>query len=109
MDTSFRFIHTSDWHLGQSFMGKSRETEHRAFAQWLAQQVREQAINAVIVAGDIFDTGTPPSYARTLYNQIAETLSAEHCQLILLAGNHEDRKSTRLNYSHVSISYAVFC
>jgi len=89
MDTSFRFIHTSDWHLGQSFMGKSRETEHRAFAQWLAQQVREQAINAVIVAGDIFDTGTPPSYARTLYNQIAETLSAEHCQLILLAGNHD--------------------
>ena len=89
MDTSFRFIHTSDWHLGQSFMGKSREAEHQAFAQWLVQQVREHDIDAVIVAGDIFDTGAPPSYARTLYNRIAETLSAENCQLILLAGNHD--------------------
>src|SRR5699024_4105022 len=89
MDKSFRFIHTSDWHLGQSFMGKSREAEHQAFAQWLAQQVREQDIDAVIVAGDIFDTGTPPSYARALYNRIAETLSAQGCQLILLAGNHD--------------------
>ena len=59
-----RILHTSDWHLGQHFMGKSREAEHQAFCVWLIEQVREQGVDAVIIAGDIFDTGAPPSYAR---------------------------------------------
>ena len=56
-----RILHTSDWHLGQSFYGKSRADEHQAFLTWLLEQVQTQHIDAVIVAGDIFDTGTPPS------------------------------------------------
>ncbi|MED5236205.1 MAG: exonuclease subunit SbcD, partial [Pseudomonadota bacterium] len=61
-----KILHTSDWHLGQSFFTKSRKNEHAAFLKWLLQQVEAHQIDAIIVAGDVFDTGTPPSYAREL-------------------------------------------
>ncbi|WP_445766213.1 exonuclease subunit SbcD [Rheinheimera sp.] len=84
-----RILHTSDWHLGQHFIGRSRANEHRAFLSWLIAQVNSQHIDAIIVAGDIFDTATPPSYARELYNQFIVDLQPSGCQLILLAGNHD--------------------
>ena len=69
-----RLLHTSDWHLGQHFMGKSRQAEHQALIDWLLTQVEAQHVDAVLIAGDIFDTGTPPSYARELYNQLVVRL-----------------------------------
>ncbi len=84
-----RLLHTSDWHLGQHFMGKSRQAEHQALIAWLLEQVREQAVDAVIVAGDIFDTGTPPSYARELYSQLVVRLHEVGVALLLLGGNHD--------------------
>ncbi|WP_445771707.1 exonuclease subunit SbcD [Rheinheimera sp.] len=87
--SAMRILHTSDWHLGQHFIGRSRANEHRAFLSWLIAQVNSQHIDAIIVAGDIFDTATPPSYARELYNQFIVDLQPSGCQLILLAGNHD--------------------
>lgn len=84
-----KILHTSDWHLGQHFITKSRAAEHAAFMDWLLVQVVEQQIDAVIVAGDIFDTGTPPSYARELYNRFIVAMSKLSCQLVILAGNHD--------------------
>lgn len=84
-----RILHTSDWHLGQHFMGKSRQVEHQALIDWLLVQVDEHAIDAVLIAGDIFDTGTPPSYARELYSQLVVRLHAAGVSLLLLGGNHD--------------------
>ena len=84
-----RILHTSDWHLGQHFMGKSRQAEHQALIAWLLEQVQEQAVDAVIVAGDIFDTGTPPSYARELYSQLVVRLHEAGVALLILGGNHD--------------------
>lgn len=84
-----RILHSSDWHLGQHFIGRSRASEHQAFLHWLVQQVKQLQIDAIIVAGDIFDTATPPSYARELYNQFIVELQGSGCQLIVLAGNHD--------------------
>lgn len=84
-----RILHTSDWHLGQHFMGKSRQAEHRALIDWLLVQVDEHAVDAVLVVGDIFDTGTPPSYARELYSQLVVRLHAAGVSLLLLGGNHD--------------------
>jgi exonuclease SbcD len=85
----FRILHTSDWHLGQYFYGKSRAKEHQQFLTWLLAQVTEFKINAIIVAGDIFDTGTPPSYAREMYFDFIVKMHQLNCQLIVLAGNHD--------------------
>lgn len=84
-----RIIHTSDWHLGQFFINKSRLQEHKQFIDWLLQQVVEHEVDAVIIAGDIFDTGAPPSYARELYNQFVIGMNKLGRQLVILAGNHD--------------------
>lgn len=84
-----RILHTSDWHLGQNFYTKSRAAEHQAFLDWLLKAAVEHEVDAIIVAGDIFDTGSPPSYARELYNRFVVNLQATQCQLIVLAGNHD--------------------
>ena len=84
-----RIIHTSDWHLGQHFYGKSRAREHQQFLNWLVEQSQSQQIDAIVVAGDIFDTGTPPSYAREMYFDFIAKLHQVQCQLVVLAGNHD--------------------
>ncbi|HUE93603.1 exonuclease subunit SbcD [Pseudomonas sp.] len=84
-----RILHTSDWHLGQHFMGKTRQAEHQAFCTWLIEQVRTQAVDAMLIAGDIFDTGAPPSYAREQYNRFIVELRATGCELVVLGGNHD--------------------
>ncbi|RTE64942.1 exonuclease subunit SbcD [Amphritea opalescens] len=84
-----KILHTSDWHLGQSFFTKSRKAEHQLFLDWLLAQVSAHNIDAVIVAGDIFDTGTPPSYAREMYNRFIVDISRLNCTLVVLGGNHD--------------------
>ncbi len=84
-----KLLHTSDWHLGQSFFTKSRKAEHQAFLSWLLEQIKAHEIDAVIVVGDIFDTGTPPSYAREMYNRFIVAISQLNCTLVVLGGNHD--------------------
>ncbi|CAG9410620.1 MULTISPECIES: exonuclease subunit SbcD [Providencia] len=84
-----RIIHTSDWHLGQYFFTKNRASEHQHFLLWLIEQIKLHQVDALIVAGDVFDTGAPPSYARELYNQFIVDLQRTNCQLVILSGNHD--------------------
>ncbi|MGM0519894.1 MAG: exonuclease SbcCD subunit D C-terminal domain-containing protein [Campylobacterota bacterium] len=86
-----RLLHTSDWHLGQNFMGKSRIEEHKAFLSWLIEVIKTKNIDTLIVAGDIFDTGTPPNYALELYYNFLKKLSTIKSlnTTIITAGNHD--------------------
>jgi len=84
-----RILHTSDWHLGQHFYGKSRAQEHQKFLDWLLEQVAHYQIDVIIIAGDIFDTGTPASYAREMYFDFVVKVKGLNCQLVILAGNHD--------------------
>ncbi|MBD2790923.1 exonuclease subunit SbcD [Xenorhabdus szentirmaii] len=98
-----RIIHTSDWHLGQYFFTKTRAAEHKSFLQWIIQQIIQHQVDALIIAGDIFDTGSPPSYARELYNKFIVDLQPTGCQLIVLGGNHDSVAT--LNESKALLSY----
>jgi len=84
-----KILHTSDWHLGQSFMGRSRQDEHQAFLTWLIETIESQSIDTLIVAGDIFDTATPPNYALELYYNFLTKLSSKCKNIIITAGNHD--------------------
>lgn len=84
-----RILHTSDWHLGQHFIGKSRLTEHQEFIVWLLGEIQLNQIDALIISGDIYDTGSPPSYARELYNHLVIEVHKLDCQLVVLGGNHD--------------------
>lgn len=61
-----RIFHTSDWHLGQQFFGHAREYEHQQFLDWLLQRLVAEQPDALLVAGDIFDTANPPIEAQSL-------------------------------------------
>lgn len=86
---SLRVLHSSDWHLGQHFMGKTRQAEHQAFCAWLLEQVRAHQVDVLLIAGDVFDTGAPPSYAREQYYRLVVELRDAGCSLVVLGGNHD--------------------
>ncbi|WP_410211122.1 exonuclease subunit SbcD [Aquirhabdus sp.] len=85
------FFHTSDWHLGQSLYGQSREHEHAAFLSWLLDQITIYQPDALLIAGDIFDTVNPPISAQEqLYRFLAEAHTRQpSLQIIMIAGNHD--------------------
>ena len=87
----FSILHTADWHLGQSFFGFDRDYEHQQFLQWLLKTLQTQRPDAMIVAGDIFDTINPSAIAqRRFYDFLAQVCQAlPHLQIVITAGNHD--------------------
>ena len=85
-----KFIHTADWHLGNSMHDIDRIDEVRAFFQWLKGQIVEQKVEALVVSGDIFDTINPPLEAQSEYCNFLATLRGTCCKnIIVIAGNHD--------------------
>jgi exonuclease SbcD len=84
------FLHTSDWHLGQKLLYKDRDEEHRLALQWLRGAIVERHVDALIVAGDIFDIGNPPHSARRMYYDFLSELIGTPCRhIIIVGGNHD--------------------
>jgi len=87
---SYRVIHTADWHLGKLLNDQSREEEHERFLSWLLELADEAAADAIIVAGDVFDSANPPQSAQSRYfNFVSALHKRSGCALILIAGNHD--------------------
>lgn len=85
-----RLIHTSDWHLGHRFHGRQRHEEQERFLDWLAGLIEAEGIDALLVAGDVFDTTTPGSRAQTIYYRFLHRLAASPCRhVIIIGGNHD--------------------
>ena len=86
-----RLIHTADWHLGQSFHGYDRDHEHARFFEWLLRMLAERRPDALLVAGDIFDTVNPSATAqRRYYDFLARAhATAPRLQIVITAGNHD--------------------
>lgn len=85
-----KVLHTADWHLGQKFFHRNREQEHRAALDWLVQYIIKEEVELLVVAGDIFDTDSPPNYARKLYFNFLKQLINTCCEdIVIVAGNHD--------------------
>lgn len=86
-----RIIHTADWHLGHHLHGISRDYEHQQFLAWLLQKLTQQKADALIVAGDIFDTANPSAAAQTqLYDFLLKARTqCPQLNIILVGGNHD--------------------
>ena len=87
----FRFIHTSDWHLGQNFYGYDRSEEQRDFLRQLADIVREYKPDALLVSGDIYHTAAPANAAVNLYVEGMLNIhdACPTMAIIVIAGNHD--------------------
>lgn len=85
-----RILHTSDWHLGQKLLNSDRDEEHELALQWLIREVQEQQVDMLLVAGDVFDIGNPPNYARKRYYSFLAQLVESPCRhVVITAGNHD--------------------
>ncbi|MDR2179933.1 MAG: exonuclease SbcCD subunit D C-terminal domain-containing protein [Synergistaceae bacterium] len=85
-----KILHTSDWHLGRTLYGRKRTAEFEAFLEWLLAVLREQKIDVLLVAGDIFDTIAPPNRAQQLYYRFLCRASESGCRhAVIVGGNHD--------------------
>lgn len=86
-----RLLHTSDWHLGQSFHQFDRRAEHQAFLDWLLGVLEAEAVDALLIAGDVFDTSNPSAQAQAqLYRFLAEARRRlPQLGIVMTAGNHD--------------------
>lgn len=87
---SYRILHTADWHLGKLLNEQSREEEHKRFLDWLIRAVTEHQVDAILLAGDVFDSGNPPQSAVARYfDFVSELFRQGDCALVVIAGNHD--------------------
>ena len=86
-----RILHTADWHLGQTFFGYDRTEEHGVFLNWLAEEIRQKEIDALIIAGDVFDVSNPSAASQSMYYQFIYRVTVENpnLQIVIVAGNHD--------------------
>lgn len=91
-----KLLHTSDWHLGAALYDAPRHGEHKAFLAWLTDLIASEHIDALLVAGDIFDKVMPSNEAAGLYYSFLADLGAAGCrQAVITGGNHDS--PSRLN------------
>ncbi|HHE31894.1 MAG TPA: exonuclease subunit SbcD [Chlorobaculum parvum] len=91
-----KILHTSDWHLGRTLYGRSRQREFELFLDWLTALVESRGIEALIVAGDIFDTTTPSNVSQRLYYQFLHRIALSPqspCRHIIIVGGNHDSPS----------------
>jgi len=85
-----KILHTSDWHLGRTLYGRKRYQEFEGFLNWLAETIEHEQVDALVVAGDVFDTSTPSNRAQELYYRFLSHVATSTCRhVIVIAGNHD--------------------
>lgn len=86
-----RLLHTSDWHLGQTLHQFERSYEHTQFLSWLLDTLVNEQVDALLIAGDVFDNTNPSAASQTqLYQFLTEARRrVPHLNIVMTAGNHD--------------------
>ena len=85
-----KILHTSDWHIGRTLYGRKRYEEFESFLTWLVETIQQNEIDALLVAGDVFDTSAPSNRAQELYYRFLCRVAASSCRhVVVIAGNHD--------------------
>ncbi|MEV0373544.1 exonuclease SbcCD subunit D [Streptomyces sp. NPDC050636] len=87
-----RLLHTSDWHLGRSFHRVSLLAAQRAFLDHLVETVRSREVDAVLVAGDVYDRAVPPLAAVELFDDALHRLAGLGVPTVMISGNHDSAR-----------------
>lgn len=88
-----KILHTSDWHIGSTLYGRKRYDESEQFLHWLVETIENHSVEALLVAGDIFDTSTPSNTAQELYYRFLNEVSKTSCRRVIVTGGNHDSPS----------------
>lgn len=84
-----RFLHTADWHVGKTLKGRSRLDEQEQVLREIVTIARAHEVDAVLVAGDLYDTAAPSADAQKLVNRTLLGLAKDGVEVVAIAGNHD--------------------
>lgn len=84
-----KFLHTSDWHIGKGFKGQTRLEEQTAVLAEIIAAAKEHRVDAVLIAGDLYETSAPSADAQTLLVRALLALRSTGAEVIAMAGNHD--------------------
>jgi exonuclease SbcD len=84
-----RFLHTSDWHVGKVLKGQSRLDEQRAVLGEIVQIAHDHEVDAVLIAGDLYESPAPTADAQQLVVQALLALRSTGAEVVAIAGNHD--------------------
>jgi exonuclease SbcD len=85
-----KILHTSDWHIGRALYGRKRYEEFAQFLDWLTGCIAAEGVEALLIAGDVFDNGTPSNRALGLYYRFLCRVAGAGCRhVVVTAGNHD--------------------
>ena len=87
-----RFLHTSDWHLGRSLHRADLRAAQAAFLDHLVDVTKTEKVDAVLVAGDVYDRAVPPVDAVELCEDALLRLHATGARIVLISGNHDSAR-----------------
>ena len=91
-----KFIHTSDWHIGRQFHNVSLLEDQRHVLNQIVSYIEQEAVDALVIAGDIYDRSVPPAKAVELLDEfINKICSAMHVPVIIIPGNHDGAERLR--------------
>lgn len=85
-----KILHTADWHLGRRLHGQDLSEEHDAVLDKILRLAREHRVDAVIHAGDVFDSGTPPQSALKQYYRFLARVAEAGCGTVIITGGNHD-------------------
>ena len=85
-----KFIHTADWHLGNTMHDIERSKETGAFLEWLKNEIQAVGAEMLVIAGDVFDVVNPSNVAKTQYYRFLASLLNTNCRnVVVVGGNHD--------------------
>ena len=87
-----RILHTSDWHLGRSFHRVNLLAAQEAFVDHLVDTARAERVDAVVVAGDVYDRAVPPLPAVELFDEALHRLAGIGVPTVMISGNHDSAR-----------------
>ncbi|MET7659745.1 exonuclease SbcCD subunit D [Streptomyces sp. NPDC058293] len=87
-----RLLHTSDWHLGRAFHRVNMLGAQAEFISHLVATVRERAVDAVVVSGDVYDRAVPPLAAVELFDDALHRLADQGIPTVMISGNHDSAR-----------------
>jgi exonuclease SbcD len=86
-----KILHTSDWHVGKVLKGRDRHDEHVAVLGSIVRTARDEDVDLVLIAGDLFETAAPTPKSQGLVMKTLLALREDGRQVVAIAGNHDNQ------------------
>jgi exonuclease SbcD len=99
-----RFLHTADWHLGRTLHGEPLLAHQRVFLDWLVEESVARGVDAVLVAGDVYDRAVPTTDAVAVLDNALARLAGAGVRVVLISGNHDS--AIRLGFARSLAAHA---